>query len=306
MSDLSGEHSVTAPEPAFVAVDWGTTRLRASLVDRSGTVLAEAQSADGVQSVAPGGFAAVLQGACGAWLAAHPSLPVLMAGMVGSRNGWVEAPYVTCPCGPDDLARALTRIEGPQDITVAPGVDVRWPDGAYDVMRGEEVQAFGTGLADGIVCLPGTHSKWVVMEGGRIVRFASFITGELYAAMAGSFIGRLAEAPEDQAGGLAAGLRSAALKGGLGRLLFQARAQVLGGQLDGHAVRPFLSGLLVGQELAGASDLFGPLRTVHLVAGPPQREVYAAAFAERGIAVTIVDPAQASRAGLVRTFSARR
>lgn len=292
-------------QAAFIAVDWGTTRLRASLVDRVGTVLDRTEADQGVQSVPAGGFPAALERACGAWLADHDRLPVIMAGMVGSRNGWVEAPYVPCPCGAEDLARAVRPVQGSHDVRIVPGVDVRWPDGAYDVMRGEEVQAIGSGVTDGVLCLPGTHSKWIAMSGGRIVRFATFITGELYAAMAASFIGRLASEPEMMSEGLTAGTLAAAFGGGLSRLLFQARSQVLAGDLPGGGVRPFLSSLLVGQELLGAENLFGSSETVHLVAAPPQREVYAAALVQRGTAVKIIDPAVATLAGLRRILAAQ-
>jgi 2-dehydro-3-deoxygalactonokinase len=167
-------------------------------------------------------------------------------------------------------------------------------------MRGEEVQAIGSGVTDGLLCLPGTHSKWIEMAQGRIVRFATFITGELYAAMSASFVGRLASEPETLDLGLKAGAQAAQFGGGLSRLLFQARAQVLGGDLGGGSVRPFLSSLLVGQEIIGAENLFGACRAVGLVAASPQREVYAAALAQRGIEVTLVDPSLASLAGLRR------
>ncbi len=290
--------------PALIAVDWGTTRMRASLVDPAGAVLDRTEAETGVQSIAPGGFPAALEAACGPWLDRHPDLPVLMAGMVGSRNGWVEAPYVACPCGPDDVVARLTRIEGRRNVVIVPGVDCLWPDGAYDVMRGEEVQAFGSGVTDGLLCLPGTHSKWIVMEEGRIARFASFITGELYAAMTASFVGRLAAAPEDVEAGRAAGTQAAAWPGGLSRLLFQARAQVLGARLSAEAVRPFMSGLLVGQEIAGASALFGASRAVHLIAAAPQLDVYRAALEAQEILVTTSDPAETSLAGMRRLLAA--
>lgn len=286
--------------PAFIAIDWGTTRLRATLLGAGGDVLARRESEAGVQTVPQGGFPDALQAVAGDWLGQDPELPLLMAGMVGSRNGWREAPYASCPCGLDELRTRLMRVEGLHDVRIVPGVDIRWPDGAYDVMRGEEVQAFGTGLDDGIVCLPGTHSKWVEMAHGRIVRFATFITGELYAAMCQSFVGRLAEEPAHPEVGVAAGARIAALPGGLGRLLFQARTQVIGGGLTGGAVRPFLSSLIVGEELNGALALFGAMRAVCLVAAPPQRDIYAAALAGRGIAFSVVDPAEASLRGIAR------
>lgn len=292
----------------FVAVDWGTSRLRAALVDPGGAVLARTQSDSGVQGLVPEAFPAVFRSACGAWLDAEPGLPVLMAGMVGSRNGWIEAPYFRCPCGPGDLARGLTPVPGIEaGAWIVPGVDARWEDGSYDVMRGEETQVFGAGLEDGLVCLPGTHSKWVEVAGGRIVRFASFITGELYAALASSFVGRLAEDPEDRDEGTGFAVGTAALAGGLTRALFQARTRVLAGDMNPRGVRPFLSALLIEAEIAGAIGLFGADRSrpLRLVAGAPQRAGYGDALRHHGFEVQEVDPAMATLSGLQRILAAR-
>ena len=183
-------------------------------------------------------------------------------------------------------------------------MDCRWDDGAYDVMRGEETQVLGTGVSDGLLCLPGTHSKWIEVRGGRITRFATFVTGELYAAMSQSFIGRLAEAPDNPAGALA-GARAAGLQGGLGRSLFQARSQVLGGGLLPNEVRPFLSGLIVENEIRGALDLFGQAAHVTLLASEPQASVYQQALANAGLGVTLADPGLAFLRGIGRIAAMR-
>lgn len=291
--------------PAFLAVDWGTTHLRASLVDDGGAVLDRTHSDQGVQSVPSGGFQAAFEATCGPWLRAHPGLPVLMAGMVGSRNGWIEAPYAPCPCGPADLAARLLPVPGMDGVSIVPGVDHRSPDGTYDVMRGEEAKVIGTDIADGLVCLPGTHGKWVVVDGGRITRFATFITGELYAALSQSFVGRLAQAPDDPAG--AGILAATALRagGGLTRAAFQARSRVLSGDMRPSAVRPFLSALLIEAELEGAATLFPGRRHVRLVAAEPQLGLYRAALTARGFEVTTVDPGTAMLAGLARIMAAK-
>ena len=287
---------------AFVAVDWGTTRLRAYLIDSGGDVLDRVVAVEsGIQNIAPGGFAAVLDKVCGPWFADAAELPVLMAGMVGSRNGWAEASYVTLPCAAAGLAGGLLRLPGTsRPIFIVPGVDCRGADGSYDVMRGEETQAIGVDVADGLVCLPGTHSKWIEMAGGHITRFASFITGELYAALAQSFVGRLAQEPDNAAAGFAASAALSGLPGGLSRLVFQARTQVLGGDMRPEAVRPFLSSLLVEAEICGARDMFGSERTVHLVAGAPLLDSYSEILTRLGIAADVYDPETTTVTGLVR------
>lgn len=287
-------------QAALIAVDWGTTRLRAWLLDAAGAVLDRLSSGSGVQAVAAGGFPAALDAACGKWLAAHPASPVLMAGMVGSRNGWVEAPYARAPCGVAELARAFCAVEASgRKIHIVPGVDHRAPDGAYDVMRGEETMAIGAGVTDGLICQPGTHSKWIAMRGGRIAGFASFITGELYAALTASFVARLAAAPDDPAAA-ADGLRAARLQGGLPRALFQARTRVLAGEMAGTGVRPFISGLLIGAEIGGAFELFGAPQRAYLIAGEPHLASYSAALAERAVDTEVLDPEAAFTAGLHR------
>ena len=298
---------MSSPAPRFVAVDWGTTRLRASLIGDGGAVLGRTQSDLGVQSVPAGGFPAALGQICAPWFEAHPRLPVIMAGMVGSRNGWIEAPYLHCPCGPKEAAAALTAIPDlGREVLLVPGVDTVGSE-TYDVMRGEETQAFGAGVPDGIVCLPGTHSKWVEMRGGRMVRFWTYITGELYAAMVQSFVGRLAEDPEDiERGWTAAARLGADAAAGLSHTLFQARTQVLRGTMPPGAVRPFLSRLLVEAELNDVSRRVGRPSRVHLVAAEPQLGLYARAFGARGLDVSAVDPAAATLQGLQSIMSARR
>ena len=295
---------------SFIAVDWGTTRLRANLMGADAAVLASASSEAGVQAVPAGGFPAALRACCGAWLAQYPGIPVLMAGMVGSRNGWVEAPYAATPCSIADLAGACLRLDlDGHPVHLVPGVATRWPaasNGAnYDVMRGEETQALGLGLDHGLLCLPGTHSKWIELADGNIQRFATFITGELYAAMSSSFIARLAEAPESLNPAAEMGAATAQLGGGLGRGLFQARSLVLGGDLPPAGVKPFLSALLVADEIEGARKLFPGHAHVHLVATEPQASIYASLLAARHIKVSQSDPQAAFLAGLGRVFAGR-
>jgi 2-dehydro-3-deoxygalactonokinase len=240
----------------MVGVDWGTSRLRAALMDGDGAVLAEHAADDGILTVTDGGFAPVLQRALAA-LGAAPGLPIVLSGMITSRQGWHELPYAACPADADALARTLHRVDEPGigPLHFITGLAWTGPEGIPDVMRGEETQILGQDdLRPGeVVVLPGTHSKWVAVEGGRILRFRTFMTGELFAVLkAHSILGRLmmggAEAPEAFARGLRLGLGGQGL---LGRL-FSARTLPLMGALPESGVADYLSGLLIGTELAEA------------------------------------------------------
>jgi len=292
--------------PASIAVDWGTTHVRAYLLDAQGAILARQAGDEGIMAVPAGGFPAVLARLTGGWLTDNPALPVVMAGMVGSRNGWQEAPYAECPASRQDLASALiavTRADG-GTAAIVPGVAGQF-DGGADVMRGEETLIAGLDLEDGLACLPGTHSKWSLLRGSRIERFATFMTGEIYAALtAHTILGRLADAPDDQAG-FALGLAAANDAAGLLHAAFAARANVLRGTLSGRAVRPYLSGLLVGTEIAGALALYGTREPVHLVAAEPLLSVYSAALRQAGATFRVIEPEHAFTRGIAR-ISAKR
>ncbi len=289
--------------PDRIAVDWGTSRFRAYLM-AGGTVLDRTQSDRGIALLKVGEHAGVLAEACLGWQARYGPLPTLLVGMIGSRNGWVEAPYVDAPCGAAEIAAARIAVPGADAVDVLPGVRCRDRHGALDVMRGEEVLVLGAGIADGLVCLPGTHSKWVRVEGGRIAGFATFVTGELFGVLREhAFIARLAEEPEDPAG-FAEGLAAAAREGGLTRRLFETRSRVLDGAMAGAGVRPFLSGLLIGAEVLGAAELYDLAQPVRIVADGVLGEAYSAALAARGIAASRIEPERAFVAGLAAVDAA--
>lgn len=251
--------------PALIALDWGSSSLRAFLMDAAGGVLAERASEDGASRLTGGAsaFEQALRALAGEWLAAWPRIPVWACGMVGSQHGWREAPYANCPVALSELHRAAVVAEGTDALRVhiVPGVSWRGDDDA-DVMRGEEIQVAGLLAAEPMlaarcrVVLPGTHSKWVEVRDGRIVSFRTFMTGELFAVLRQhSVLGRLMPAPGGfHAEGFDAGLARAREDAGsaLSGHLFSARARVLLGQLPAEAAADYLSGILVGHELAGA------------------------------------------------------
>lgn len=291
----------------LIAVDWGTTRFRAFLVAADGVTLAKAVADDGILSVASGGFPAVLEKHCGAWLATSPDIPVVMAGMVGSRNGWVEAPYRQCPAAVSDIAASMISVSHDERhrVWIVPGLSTRDSSGTPDVLRGEETLAIGTGLTSGLVVLPGTHSKWVRMDQGRIVGFATFMTGELYATLlSDTILGRLREEPDDQVG-FAKGLQAASGPGGLSHQAFSARTTVLMGDLSGHSVASYISGLLIGSEIIEGFAMEPDAEKIIVVAEGAIAEAYELAFRTKERNVSFMTPDSCFIEGLRRLGASR-
>ncbi|WP_321907760.1 MULTISPECIES: 2-dehydro-3-deoxygalactonokinase [unclassified Paraburkholderia] len=256
-----------AREAALIALDWGTTSLRAYLFDAAGKVIATRVSTAGIMNLPvpaeEGGFDAAFDEACGVWLAQAPALPVLAAGMVGSAQGWVQAPYVETPASAQALVAGIVRVRAAcgAEVAVVPGV--LEPGALPNVMRGEETQIFGalSGSSDenaaqpSLVGLPGTHAKWVVVEGERIARFYTFMTGEVYAALcAHTILGRTMKHPvEPDTAAFLRGVSVAREQGCVGLLAtaFSTRTLGLTAQLAADEQPDYLSGLVIGHELAG-------------------------------------------------------
>ncbi|MBN8871920.1 MAG: 2-dehydro-3-deoxygalactonokinase [Rhodospirillales bacterium] len=269
----------------MIGVDWGTTRFRAFRIGRDGAVRDRRAGPRGILAVPDGRFAETLREEIGPWLAAGED-QVLLSGMIGSRQGWKEAPYVACPAGAAELAAELVEI--PFDwakVKLVPGLSGTDESGVAEVMRGEETEVIGV-LADfpagGIACLPGTHSKWARVEDGRIVRFTTHMTGETYATLRGhTILGRMMrEGPPDGAA-FDAGVRRSAEPGGLLHHVFGVRAETLAGRLSDGDAGAYLSGILIGHEVRAA--LAGtPGTVVHLIGAPDLTALYARAIAACG------------------------
>ncbi|MDB5752746.1 MAG: 2-dehydro-3-deoxygalactonokinase [Ramlibacter sp.] len=268
----------------LIGVDWGTSSLRAARIAANGAVLEERGSPRGILTVPAGGFAAVLQDTCGDWLR-DPSALCLVSGMAGSRQGWQEAPYCHCPAGFGELGRGLHWVV-PGRIAIVPGLACEC-DGVPDVMRGEEVQVFGAlsllQQADGVVVLPGTHSKWVRVQAGVVQSFSTWMTGEVYALLRRhSILARTMpdeEGPLDQAA-FTRGVRHATASGSLLHAAFSTRTLALFGQLEPHAQPGYLSGLVIGEELRVQAT---GVAEVTLVGSPALTARYALALATLGV-----------------------
>jgi 2-dehydro-3-deoxygalactonokinase len=292
--------------PALIAVDWGTTAARAYGVDADGRIVGERRAELGIVQVPDGAFAAALATLLGDW-AALP-VPRIACGMIGSRQGWVEAPYRDCPAALASLASGLVATPG-GELLVVPGVICVDASGVPDVMRGEETQILGcgdVGEASQLAILPGTHSKWARVSAGRIEGFATWMTGELYAIlMQHSILGRLAGAGAapgalDErafARGVARGLDEP----GLTHAIFGARTLALTGGLDPGEVGDWLSGLLIGHEIASARARYCAGRDtglpVRIIGSDALAARYLTALALAGIDA-IPGPADAAARGL--------
>ena len=285
--------------PALIALDWGTSNLRANLLDPSGHSIEQRQSAMGVMKVPPGTFDAVLVELCGDWMLEH-RLPMVASGMVGSRQGWKEAPYLDCPATLKQAAHQLTKLEfehpdlGNHKVYIAPGLKCLDANGQTDVMRGEETQIWGAQLPPSSICvLPGTHSKWIWLDGqGDFQNFKTFMTGELYSLLAQhSILGRLMEISESNASlnldvfhrGVSLGIDGHAE---LMHSIFAARTAGLMGQLNATELPDFLSGILIGAEIGSVS--LDAVSKVHLLGEGSLCERYRQAFQQQGMSVVRV------------------
>jgi 2-dehydro-3-deoxygalactonokinase len=290
---MTGRHGLSAKDSRPVlAVDWGTTAFRAALLDPAGQVLHEEASSDGILTKKPAEFAPFLEAVYGR-LAENLNPLVLMSGMVGSANGWQVAPYCACPAGFGEVSSHLHWID-PGRVAIVPGLSCEHVH-APDVMRGEETQILGAmrlmGLSDGCFVLPGSHSKWAWVEGGRILRFKTLMTGEFFAALGQHTI--LAKtvdagAPLDEAA-FVQGVERARQPDGLLHQAFAARTLALFDRMGPAALGSYLSGLCIGEELramlgsAAHQEAQPPTPNLVLVGSAQLTQRYALALRQHGV-----------------------
>lgn len=238
----------------LIAIDWGTSNFRAFLVDRaSGECLDSHRSDAGLRSLSSEEFPHYCRAQVGAWRE-DGRVPVYLSGMVGSARGWCEAPQLDVPASAAELAAGLMAVPGLPNAWIVPGLKVIRDD-HVDVMRGEEVQAFGAlalrKATSGLCCLPGTHSKWVHLEGERLTDFTTAMTGELFHAV--RFHTLPGEPSRERAAfdeaGFRQGLQAATHPDGPLHALFEARSRHLYAGLSAEAIGGFISGVLIGNEV---------------------------------------------------------
>ncbi len=276
----------------FIALDWGTTSFRAYHVGADGVVIRDIVDANGILSVKDGAFETALESHIGAW---DTALPVLAAGMITSRQGWVELPYVDCPAGPAEIAAKLHKLVTAAGRTIhfATGLHLRSDTLGHDVMRSEEMQVFGS-LGQGVshFITPGTHSKWIDVEGERIVRFATYVTGETFSVLRQhSILGRLMNSDDVNEEAFARGVvKAQADPSGLLHSLFSVRSLGLFNEIAAEGLSSYLSGLVIGTEVAHALQSRSRRAGYTILASPKIGGRYAKALEVAGVEVRYGDP----------------
>lgn len=298
--------SLNSNRTDWIAVDWGTSNLRAWSMTNAGETLDHAESSTGMVTLKPAEFEAALLRLVSRWLQCG-DVPVIACGMAGARQGWIEAPYMTVPC-PAVLAEAVKApaVDPRLDVRIVPGISQNDPP---DVMRGEETQIAGYLAAnpgfDGVLCLPGTHTKWVHVSAGEIVSFRTFMTGELFALVSERSVLRHSVDCQgwDDAAFTDALDVTRSRPESLAAHLFSLRAGQLLHDQSGATVRARLSGLLIGAELAAARSYWLG-QPVALVGAPHLTSIYAAALRAQGVDPVLANGDAMTLAGLIAVRAA--
>ncbi|HEY0332435.1 MAG TPA: 2-dehydro-3-deoxygalactonokinase [Stenotrophomonas sp.] len=288
----------------FIGINWGSSNCRAWLLRGDGQVVEAWSEPKGIAGLDRAGMQALVASLRQRWPSASR---VYACGMVGSNIGWAEVAYAQCPIGLEGLAAGLhTAAIGEDQMRIVPGLACRREDGSPDIMRGEETELFGLMQAgrlpqDGVVGLPGTHTKWVRLREGKVVEFITAMSGEIFdrltaAGLLASIVGAPAQPGVRFDEGVAQG---AGGRPGLGTLLFGARARVIRGDLARDEAASYLRGLLIGSEIADALAMYPEAAggEITLVGAGPVCEMYAAALSGMGIASRSVDAREASVLG---------
>jgi 2-dehydro-3-deoxygalactonokinase len=298
---------------AFIAGDWGTSQLRLYLCDAANNVL-ETRAGRGA-AAARGEHEQVLDGEIAAWDNSCGTLPIVLCGMIGSSIGWVQAPYLPAPADPQALAAACVSLRAGR-VRIVPGVSCRNRLVAPDVMRGEETQILGALVLEPrlrvghhLFCLPGTHTKWVVVRDGAIIEFLTAPTGEIFDLLSKHSVmvrdGADERAMNDNA--FEAALQRVRSQPGIELLhrIFEVRSRRLLSELPAEDAASYMSGLLIGSDVAGAARIFADetlANTVQLIAAPGLIRAYSTALRTFGLTPTVIDGGSASIAGLGEIF----
>jgi 2-dehydro-3-deoxygalactonokinase len=290
---------------AFIAGDWGTSNLRLYLCDEAGQVLDRAEGGGASVPDCAGRFAEAVS----SWDQSHGVLPAILSGMVGSTIGWKEVPYLKCPAKPSAIAAAALRFEvDGRAVAILPGLSCIGKTGAPDVMRGEETQILGAlrlnpELRQGrhVLCLPGTHAKWVALEDGAVAQFQTALSGELFELLRKhSVLARDGgEVAVNEAFLRGVEFAKANRDADLLYLVFSTRARVVTGEMPKAEAASYLSGLIVGKDVGTAARLFDLGAKVPLICSPGLGALYARALAAYDVESAMIDGDRASLSGLI-------
>ena len=302
--------------PTLIALDWGTTSLRAYLMATNGMLLERKSAPLGILKVLDKNFDAAFEETCGPWLKNDlQAVPILACGMIGSRQGWLEAPYVSCPVRIDQLAEKLISLTTKRGrrVVIVPGINTKNSAGIPDVIRGEETQIFGalsSDVSQQLFVLPGTHSKWVQVNENRIDHFATFMTGEVFAILCEhSILGRTMKSTTDDVTRFKQGfdyaMNEGVNKAGLLQQLFSARTLALFNHVPADGLHAYLSGLLIGSEIFGALELFGGENEITIIAEPSLAQRYQRALSFVRIPASIANE-NVTATGLFRIAQAAK
>ncbi len=276
---------------SFIALDWGTTSFRAYHVGIDGIVQNEISAPMGILSVEGGRFGEALETQIGTW---DKALPIIASGMITSKQGWIERPYVDCPAGVAELAQSAHLHTTPSGRTIyfITGLHLKGGSLGHDVMRSEETQVFGALGESTHFITPGTHSKWIDVEGERITHFATYVTGETFATLRQhSILGRLMTSDEPDEKAFTRGVeKSLADPAGLLHNLFSVRSLGLYQEIDGQALSSYLSGIVIGSEVAHALATRKKDAGYTILASPKIGGHYAKALEIAGVAALYGDP----------------
>lgn len=288
--------------PILIGVDWGTSSFRAYLINRDGEVIDSISAAEGILSVRDGDFESVFERLLADWLRDYSSLPILLSGMITSKNGWFEVDYVQVPAEVSSIASALAGFETSRGrkLHFVTGLAVTGAEMAPDVMRGEETELIGQICHrnnDGLFLLPGTHSKWVRIEGRRIVDFQTFMTGEVYALLKQhSILGKLMSCCSESGAAFERGiLWRTAHAASILHLLFSVRTFPLFGQMVAEDVADYLSGLLIAEEISGALSFRENLPEVTVIGRGDLADRYCRALGLMGVSATAAPQGMVAR-----------
>ena len=304
-----------ADNTALIGVDWGLSHIRAYRIGCDGRVLESKRSDRGLSSIRHEDFDAVLGSLLSDWqdFSGTKGRPVLLCGMIGSRQGWKEAPYGSCPLPLDAIRKNIVRVESAQgDVRIIGGVRTRGEAGNYDIMRGEETQIFGLPEAAGrrVAITPGTHSKWIKLDGFAIVDFRTYMTGELFALLKKhSTLGWMIPQSTDD------GIDEAAFRDGVLEAfadpdmlhgLFNARTKAIFRPAEAPSISSYLSGLLIGYEIAGGRD-FAAADPIVIVGSSRLARLYGSALSAVGLGeVELADADAVTAMGLWRIWNTQR